>query len=46
MRRMKLKNKHDKKDKQWKKQNKKNPKLRYPAQVSLFLMACAHLSNK
>lgn len=26
--------------------NGKKPKLRYPVQVSLFLMACAHLSNK
>lgn len=29
-----------------KKQKKTKPKLRYPVQVSLFLMACAHLSNK
>ncbi len=42
MKQMKLETNMTKKDKQqW-----KNPKLRYPVQVSLFLMACAHLSNK
>lgn len=35
-------NKHDKK----KTNNGKRPKLRYPVQVSLFLMACAHINKK